>query len=260
MTNPLRLLSQENWADSSVITTGATAVGSLPAANLKTDDIRQLWRSTSLSGDAVIVDLSAQRLIGVVALINTSVDADDTIHVEISTSDPTGQDGSAYDSGVFDAGVNPVFPFNKFVHFIEPAVTGRYIRIGAATTSPMQAGRLVVAPTWAPTRDMRYGFEPIWRDFSIRTRSLGGNEFVDVRPRQRGWRFSILGLTEAEAQQQIDSLNRLRGVGRDILVCRDKDSDQLGQDTIWGLLEQPVVQRKLEPGHYEIEAELYDRV
>jgi hypothetical protein len=260
MTNPLRILSQENWADSSVITTGATAVGSLPASNLKTDDVRQLWRSTSLSGDAVIVDLSAQRTIGVVALINTSVDADDTIHVEISTSDPTGVDGDAYDSGVFAAGVNPVFPFNKFVHFIEPAVTGRYIRIGAATTSPMQAGRLVVAPTWAPSRDMRPGFEPMWRDFSVRTRSLGGNEFIDVRPRQRGFRFTLFGLTEAEVQTQVDSLNRLRGVGRDILICRDKDSDDLGRDTIWGLLEQPAAQRKLEPGIYEIEAEIYDRV
>jgi hypothetical protein len=259
MANPLRLLSEANWADSAIITTGAAAVGSLPASNLKTDDIHEVWRSTSSSGDALIVDLGAQRTIGVVALINTNVGQNDTIHVEISTSDPTGQDGDAYDSGVITADVNPAFA--RFVHFVEPVVTGRYLRIGAAMTSlAMEAGRLVVAPTWAPSRDMRSGFEPLWRDFSVRTRSLGGNEFVDVRPRQRGYRFTILGLTEAEAQAEIDDLNRLRGVGRDILICRDKDSDDLGRDTIWGLLEQTVAQRKLEPGHYEIQVEIYDRV
>ena len=58
----------------------------------------------------------------------------------------------------------------------------------------------------------------------------------------------------------MDRLNRLRGIGRDILVCRDKDSTNLGRDTVWGLLENTVTQRKIEgrgpEGMYEIEVEL----
>ena len=197
------------------------------------------------------------------ALINSNLFTPSTFHVRISTSDPTGLDEDAYSAEDILAIPSPVY--NTFVHFIEPQVVGRYVRITHNDpTTPPEAGRLVIGEIWAPTRDMRYGFEPLWRDHSIRTRSLGGNEFIDVRPRQRGYRFTILGLTELEAQEQVDRLNRLRGVGRDILICRNRDSDDLGRDTIWGLLEQPVTQRKVEgrgaEGMYEIEVEVWSRI
>ena len=72
------------------------------------------------------------------------------------------------------------------------------------------------------------------------------------------------GTDRTEAQEQVDRLNRLRGIGRDILICRNKDSTDLGRDTIWGLLAEPITQRKIEgrgaEGMYEIEIEVWDRV
>jgi hypothetical protein len=255
--NPLRIC-HANDADIGTIG-GLVSVISLPLSNLQTDDIQQVWRSAEiLAQQALVVDLTAQRQIGVVALVNINVFSPSTFHVRVSTSDPTGLDGDAYSLLNIPGVPDPVH--NKFVHFLEPQVIGRYVRItmNSLTVSP-QAGRLVIGPTWAPTHDMRYGFEPRWQDKSTRTTSLGGNEFVDLRFRQRGWRFTISALTEAEAYEQVDALNRNRGTSRDVLVSRDKDSSNPGRDTMWGLLAEPVTQRKIEGG-YEIEVEIWDRV
>lgn len=261
MANPLRILSGDNWADTAIIS-GVASLNSLPLSNLKDDDIQKIWRSaqneTSAPQQAVIADLGAQRDIGVAALINSNAFSPWTFHVRISTSDPTGLDASAYEAlnipGIPDAS------YNKFIHFIEPSVTGRYVRITHNVTLGVpEAGRLVICPVWSPSRNMRFGREKLWRDFSTKTQSLGGNEFVDVRPRQWGWRFTLFGLTEAEAQQQVDELNRLRGIGRDILVCIDKDSSNLGRDTVWGLLEQPATQRQDHHNFYVVEFEVWNR-
>lgn len=260
MTNPLRLC-HVNHADAALITAGAGAVGTLPLSNLQDDDIQALWRSTGSGGDALIVDLGSEVEIGVAALININMRSADVAHVRISNTDPTGQAGEIYNSGASITGVDPVW--RKLVHFIEPSVIGRYMRIGITMSQlPVEAGRLVVGPTWSPSRDMSFGRERLWRDFSTRSRSVGGMEFVDVKPRQRGWRAAIRGLTETEARQQVDELNRRRGIGRDVLLCVDKDSDNLGRDTVWGLLEEPIRQRQWSEARdmHEIEIEIWDRV
>lgn len=255
MVNPLRI-GYVNHADTSIV--DATSVASLPASNLLDDDIQKLWRDVLTTGSEVRIDLAAQRTIGVGALINTNLITDGTYRLRVSTSDPDGIADNVHDSGELSLTVDPVF--GKFAHFIEPEVIGRYLRITTTIDyGPMEAGRLVVGSLWAPSRNMTFGREKLWRDFSTRTQSLGGNEFVDARPRQWGWRFTLFGLTEAEAQQQVDELNRLRGIGRDILVCLDKDSSNLGRDTVWGLLEQPATQRQDHHDFYVVEFEVYNR-
>ena len=244
MTNPLRF-TYINHADFASIS-GPTSVTSLPLSNLKTDDIQELWRSAAVSATQVIIaDLGQQQTIGCVALINSNLFTPMDYTVRVSTSDPTGLDGGAYESTNDIPGIpDPVH--NKLVHFIEPQVVGRYVRISLThMTTVAEAGRLVIGGgVGAEPQTCATAFEPLWRDKSNRSESLGGMEFIDVRPRQRGWRCTILGLTEAEAQEQVDRLNRLRGIGRDILICRNKDSADLGRDTVWGLLAQPITQRK----------------
>ena len=257
MANPLRL-AYRNWADQALIS-GLVSVSSLPLANLKTDDIQEIWRSAETgAAQALVIDLSQQRQIGAVGLVNSNAVSPVTVHVRVSTSDPTGVDGNAYQALSLPGITEPAY--NKFVHFIDPNVTGRYVRISLnnLTTSP-EAGRLVVASTWAPSRDMSFGWEKLSRDASTVTESLGGNPFVDIKQRRRGWRFRMFPLTESEAEQQVDELHRLRGTGRDILVCRDRNSTTLGRDTLWGLLEAPVQQRRVEGG-YELEMTVWDRV
>lgn len=258
MANSFRI-ARVNYADAAVLSTGSE-INSLPIANLKDADIQVIWRSASGTSSQliVLVDLGQTQTIGAVALMNCNVFTPATFRVRVSTADATGVAGDAYDQSGIGGIVDPIYP--TFVHFIEPTVSGRYVRIDASgLTSAPEAGRLAIADVWAPSRHMSYGWEPLWRDHSISSRSLGGNEFVDVRDRQRGFRFRIRGLTQSEAQTHVDALNRERGIGRDILVCRDKDNSDLGQATIWGLLAEPVRQRQTHPDFYEIECEVWER-
>lgn len=257
MAVPFRLMSKVNHADVAAIGTSATPLLTLPASNLKDDDIRMLWRSTSTSGDSLIVDLGSAVEIGAVSLINTNLRSTDTVQIKVSNSDPTGQTGEIYNSGVNASSVDPFYA--KLVHFIEPAVIGRYVRISMITASAPQAGRLVICPIWIPSRNWTYGLEKLARDFSIRTRSESGNEYVDIRDRQRGVRLTVRGLTEVELNTEVDVMHLIRGVGRDILLCLNKDSDNLGRDTFWGLLEVPFRQRLEALNFWVLDIEIWDR-
>jgi hypothetical protein len=255
---PLRIAYQ-NYADTALISTGSAAVTSLPAINLLDQDIKKVWRSTSSSGDALIIDLGTSRTIGVVGLLNTNLDLDDIIHVRFSTSDPTGQDGSAYNSSSHAAGVDPVFA--AYWRFIEPAATGRYMRIGTTLTATVwEAGRLVIAPTWIPTRHFSFGWAQGREDKSRRDESLGGNMFVDRRPRQRVWEFTLRGLTESEVDSELEPLNRLNGASKDIMVCRDKANANLGKVTVWGMLDQALRPTQEEGLFYQTDFVLRERI
>lgn len=250
MANPLRL-ARENDIDGAVVTAGASASG-LSASNLKTQYIRQVWRSNS-GPTHILADPGRTLTTEYVLLINTTLGLADTVRVRVSTSDQTGAAGDAYDSGDIAAGVDPAH--RMFLHFIEPGVQGRYLRIDGVS----EAGRWASGQVFAPTRNMRFGWEPLWRDGSRISSSLGQDEFVDIGRRQRGFRFTLKGLTSDEAENEVYLFNRQRGTSRDILVCRDKDASNLGKVSIWGLLAQPVIARQLEEG-WEIEVEVWERL
>lgn len=261
MTNPVRICRQ-NDSDDPAIASSGSAFSSLPASHVKDDDIQKIWRATS-NTDHLIVDTGISSVLGVAALINTSQRVSDAVRVRASLIDSSVLSNLTYDSGNIESGVDP--KWRKFVHFPDIEVPYRYVRFDFTQVDLPQVGRVVVGPVWLPSKDMSFGWERLWRDLSIRDISLGGNTFVDIRPRQRGYRFTIKGLTEEEAEDQIDELNRLRGVGRDILVCRDMLSDNLGRDTIWGLLEEPVGQiHSFKTGDggqfYEVRFEVYERI
>ena len=97
---------------------------------------------------------------------------------------------------------------------------------------------------------MQYGWKPASRDASRRTRSVGQATFIDEKERERGYRFRLAGLTTAEGYDELEEINRLNGTKRDILVIRDRDSAELGRDTIWGLLENVVDYAQNEPLHF----------
>jgi hypothetical protein len=261
MTNPVRICRQ-NDSDDPAIVSASSAFSSLPSGNVKDDDIQKVWRATTTTAHLTI-DTGISSTLGVAALINTSLRLTDATRVRASLIDSSVLTSLTYDSGDMESGVDP--KWRKFVHFPPIDTPYRYVRFDFTQVDLPQVGRAVVGPVWAPTRDMSFGWERLWRDLSVRERSLGGNEFVDIRPRQRGYRFRIIGLTEEEAEDQVDELNRLRGIGRDVLICRNKDSNNLGRDTIWGLMEEPArAVHSFKSGSggqfYEVNFEVYERV
>lgn len=261
MPNQLRF-SINNHADVGVIT-GLTSVASLPMSNLKDEDIQRIWRSAETGAQqSIIADIGALQTIGVVALINVA-NTGSTFNVRVSSADPTGLDGNPYEALNIPTMVTAVY--NTFVHFIEPAVSGRYVRItlNNLTASP-EGGRIVIADTWLPSRNVSLVRPPeeLPMDHTIISYSLGGNRFQDVRSRQRRYRFTLRNIPTAEKITYIDEINRVRGIGREVLVCFDKSSSTLAHDTIWGNLTTMIQLRRMGDmvSHWECDFELEERI
>ena len=238
----------------------SSAVGSLPASNVKDFDLARVWRATSNSA-SLFADVGGLLTLGVVAALSSNATLGDTFRVRASTTDATCVSNLSYDSGTLP-GIDPVW--GQFVHFVNPQVPYRYLRLDITQQEPVEVGRLVAGEAWRSDRHMSLVAPPesLWRDDSRWTYSIGKNLFVDSLPPQRGWRFTVRGVNDSDKIGQVDELNRLRGRRRDVLVCVDAASSNLGRDTIWGIFEQPITAQRLADiqGFWECGFEIYARL
>ncbi len=255
MTVPLRI-TNVNLIDLGTVT-ASSFISNLTPDRMQVDDIQSVWRAGATSA-WILADLLAPLEVSAVALINSNALEQDAAQVRLSTTDATGAAGDAYDSGSIAAAVDP--RYRRFVHFIQPAAVGRYLRIDLAQASLPEAGRWVAGATWAPSRNFQYGWQPLSRDWSTVAYSLGQNVFFDRQQRQRGLQFSLAGLTEAEAETEVEALNRLAGASRDVLVCRDLAAPNLGPVTLWGVMEAPIATQQTHHQQYRCEFALWDRL
>jgi hypothetical protein len=246
----------DNRIDTSILT-ATNQEPTLTVTNLQTPDVREVWRATGTSV-AIRADFGSSIPWGGTALIRSNAKTGDTMRVGLSTSDATGLARDAYDTGTISAGADPIY--GMLVHFPSTPKTGRHLRIDLTQSVPPEAGRWFAGPVWFTSRAFAYGWQPLWRDPSRRTESLGQAIFIDRRYRQRGMRFSLVGLTEAEADNQVHELSRVNGISRDILICRNLQASNLGKATIWGLLEQIASSRQDHPDFFTAEFEHYERI
>lgn len=252
---PLRIAGV-NWADSAIITASSSVATLLPD-RLQVEDIHSVWRA-SVSPASLVLDLATTRTIGAIVLINSNAGATDAARYRVSTTDSTGADGSAYDSGTIPAGGD--IRYGRLAHYPEPNVSGRFVRIDLDQASVPEAGRIVVARTWGPSRHFSFGWEPMYRDFTRRTFSLGMNLHKDLLPRQEGARFMLNGLVTAEFEDEIRELNRLNGTSREVLMCRDIEATNLPSVTYWGEMEATIRTSQRERDFFTSEFEIWNRL
>lgn len=246
-----------NRVDSPGVVVANTEHTLLPASNLQTPDIRELWRANSTSA-ALTVDFGQVFTIEVIALLRTNLSGSDTIQVRMSQTDPAALTSLSYDSGILTPGIDTVY--RKFVHFAPPGTLARYLRVTLVQVSSCEAGRLIAMRHWAPSRNMSYGWEVTWRDPSRRTMSLGQATFIDEREAQRGLRLKFIGLDPEEGQDEMGEINRQKGTSQDILVCLNHASTELGEDTFWGLLEKPIDYPQPRPLSIDGDLEMWERL
>jgi hypothetical protein len=209
----------------------------LPADNLLSEDVQEIWRSSTATGTALFVTLSAQFVVRAVVLANTNLSSGDLVQVRFSTSDPNGLTGLVYDSGSMPSAVDSTT--RLFAHIFPSNFTGRYLRIDLAHSSPPEAGRLYVGPIWFPSHNWQYGWNAQWRDYSRRTASIGLRLFIDQQKRQRGFRGTLIGLSGDEADDEVREMNRRAGTHAGVFLSWDYLNNP-SRRGIWGLLEQPV--------------------
>lgn len=231
------IIGWPNRVDTATITGGAWT---LPVANLKTDDITQVARSTNATEAATQMRLAldAARNIRVVSMVNHNLSATAQWRVTIGT---TAGASDIHDSGwigawqmTFDdwiewesatwwvgAGLDEYLraPF-PVVHMLDDAVTAQhfsiYIRDVTNADGWIQLGRLFVGPAIQPTYNMSYGLRDGITDLSELARSESGAVWAAPRRRLRDVSFVLDWLTDAEGAY-LHEMQRVLGMTGEVL-------------------------------------------
>lgn len=127
------------------------------------------------------------------------------------------------------------------IQVLDTPVRARYMRLdmddAGNPTGYVQAGRLVAGPAWQPSINLQLGWSIEQVDPSQKARSRGGQTYVDVQPRYRRLRFTVDFLGRDEMFGNAYELERLKGVGGDLLVMIDPDDLQhRHRHTVYGQL------------------------
>lgn len=234
------MIGYPNWLDhTSTALSGGSWETDLPLANLQDASLAEVARSTddASASTLVNVDLSAQRLIYVFAVVAHNMSVDALVRVRLGDDDTFAS--SNYDTGwvyaypiIYPAGM-PLWGYAGvwngrlaeddrlaghtmgWPHVLSTPTNGRYLRIEIDDTSNpdtyVEIGRVVIASGFQPTINMRVGMTLGFEDLSTDTQSDGGTVFHDERPRRRASTFLLADQTEAEAMVYHYEINRLLG-------------------------------------------------
>jgi hypothetical protein len=261
MTLGVVVIGWNNLTDAAAAVVSANSeVASLPASNLQTADIREIWRSSAVgSNQAVKLDLGSQVTFQCGALINTNLAASDLFRVVVSTSDPNTITGVVYDSGA-SAPCNVDPKTGVFVHFFPAEVTGRYVQLQFDKPGvSVEAGRVFVGPIWLPSHNFQRGWSSTVIDPSRHTVSLGQFVYIDPMLTQRAVRGTLPALPVEEIVAQVENINLVCGIRRDLLICYDYGGDE-SLHTIWGLLENTINIPNTEFAHYPADISIRERL
>jgi hypothetical protein len=249
------LLSWLNRADLGTLS-GGSWVSSLPLDNLKDRQVQRVARTTddALASTKFIIDLNTIRGIGVIALAAHNISSAGQVRI-------TGNDTAVFSSPIYDSGWFPAWPDgvvldalieweeDKFwaasfgsddlagyrapvVHVpADPQYLQHWqVEIDDATNSDtyIQIGRLFMGPTWVAEVNYSYGAELVYEDPTPVETSLSGAEYFDERPRARVFRFTLAGMSDAEAYSGAMEMQRVAGISGDVLVVPDIDDETYG--------------------------------
>lgn len=236
-----RIVLATTLADAATIT-ASHEVATMTAANLKTPRLSSAWRSTTLTGVNLVIDLGQAEAINLAALLGTNFTSAATIRVRAATSQANLTASPLYDSTTVSAFPHwrADYPDRPVLHFPSSLVTARWWRIdlddGANPEAFLEAGRLYLSRAWQPSINLQKGWSLRWEDLSRVDFSLNGDPFVDERPRRRILSGSFDFLTRAAMLSGIGELQRLQGIGGDILAIVDPDgSTTMIDDVVYGL-------------------------
>jgi len=203
-------------------------------------------------------------LFGVAAASSAGVSLTSSIisRVRVSLTDASAQDGAVFDSGSAAGRVSAYY--ENLVCLRDGAASLKYIRydLAAAGAAYLEAGLTVDGLRHQATINYAPGTTDTPVDPSIKVKARFGATHVDARPKYRKWNFSFEALSETERFGWVEDLDQLCGTSQNVMMIRNCASDDLGRDTMCGLLTQggPTVSQNFyidaDPGYsksYEIE-------
>jgi hypothetical protein len=224
------------WNNRAVTATLAvtSAQPALPASYLVDAHLFTKWRSTGVGGQNIDLDFGSSLPVGLIGLIGHNLTAAATWRI---TMDNASQSGSGvHDSTSIAIGFVSGFP--QAIYLLNADVSARFVRIAIADAANpagyMEAGALFVGPTFRPGNNFSFGRAFGWVDPSVRSKSKGGQLYVDLRPRYRTQEFEFKGLSQAEIFNEALEMDRQRGVADNVLFVPDYNSSFLAREALWG--------------------------
>lgn len=251
------------WLDFEEDTYGVSGSSSLPVSNLANRQLSKVWRTrnTLPTWTWFVCDFGAVRQIDVVALLSHNISPEGQWRVRLSNDSTFAT--SIYDSSMTKAwpamssfGVKPwgVWSWGEALGVFETpedlrpnsilvlddSVNAQYLRIDISDpTNPdgyIQAGRCYSGPKYQPTKNISYGWEIGWKDDSEVVKSIGGQTYVDEKPRYREVSFTLEYLSEEESYLNLfEFIDRRKGISGDVLFIPKPDrSDLFLHEVVYG--------------------------
>lgn len=186
-----------------------------------------------------ILDLGAQFLVDAFALISTTLQADSTVRVRFSDTDPAGLTSLLHDSGPV-TGLTDAAWLGQVVAVPSPATRiGRYVRwdLQASSGVSIDVGLAPCGPLFRPTRNYAYGAARGVQDYAVRDANpRTGAMFGVTGSRARVQQFALSSLTPAEVESDVKEMDRRVGTEGDVLWIPESTDDSLtrARDSIWG--------------------------
>lgn len=229
------------------------AVPTLPLSNLLDEQLRVRARLTGVPGAAgyyasVTLNLLAPASVECVALISTTLDSGASpvqVRARLSTTDPTGLAGDAWDTGVLLASTSAAANGNVVLIRSAGPATGQYlfVEVGSHAAQQIDIGRIAAGPLWRLLRGHAYGITEGRLVLGRRDRNaFTGAEFaVPAMANPRYARFVLPAMSTAEARGQHRDMVRTLGSSGDALWIPDLalPQSELNLRSLWGAVAQP---------------------
>jgi hypothetical protein len=193
----------------------------------------------------VLVDFGASRSMDCVAFISSNATASATARVRLSTADPTGLAGDAWDTGSLPGDTAADANGNIVVVRAAGLATGRYLLadIIDGTIDFMDLGLLVAGPLWRLSRAQSYGLREgrIILDQRDRNPFTGAEFPVPALFNPRFAAFAVQNMRGSEIVGDQRAMVRKLGAVRDALWIPDTGLSrfEMNRRAIWGAAAQP---------------------
>jgi len=234
-----------NLADEGAVT-ASSWIAAAPPATLQDPHTTRRWKGRNGDAESITLSFSSAQLIDTVALIKCdgvfagdqrTLSAAATRRVRIASADPTGVAGDLYDSGTAAGRIDPAYA--ALIELLDAPVSAIAVRIDLAESGAeaLLAGRLVVGRREAFAFNFAFGWSFGFADLSRLKKSAGGQTFIDRDDRYRLLNVSFEWVNSAQRFGVVQEADRLNGISQDVLFVTNPKSDNLGRDSVWGLMQ-----------------------
>lgn len=214
----------------------------LPPSLLKrSDNLGLVWRTLEgVSSASIFLDFGSLQSVGGLALLAYGGGSGVTFFIRESTTDPTCVVADARSTGLLTGRFDPVYR-----HFIWVDVFGntltRYLRldISEAGATRLEAGGLLAGPLWTPEVSYELGFQVTYEDDDVVQLTRAGVRYVSERATRRRFQGRFPAVTRDEYDGELALLATRTRRRKPFAMILDKDSANLGRDTVVGALAVP---------------------